>query len=373
MVCDNVLPTLRTSCLLLPFGAFLPTLAEAVILRGLSAASVQRDGDAEMIVWNAATGNFEKAGGRERVALHVARRTTSLLTGITPLSGIGVLDVVGATERGRRFVNNGVIGAHLVPHSDIEEMVCYWMNNPVTALPQFLCVIGSLIVPPPSYCTSVPLGLLVGSDALVAIFRAIGTIFVRAAKDQRVAAYMANGLVDFLSNTHTNLRLGDETTNSSIGALVDARIARNPGLDPMAWIELAYQRWMGDLRPRMSAESIYAASLVQLQLSGLPGYGVLRLDQTLSWDSTGAGNANNLRSSVDGAATLRATASGNNILGFLAGPGGSQATFQNPLRRAAHIPMTRIPLCLSWYGLMGLFLMVFLYFQIGILSPGERR
>jgi hypothetical protein len=314
-----------------------------------------------MIIWDPLTNQFVTNSPRQGIATHIARRTTTALHGY---SGLTLLDVIGATERGRIHAND-VIGAHLVPHSGIETMVCEWMNNPITGLPKFLMIVGGLVTPPMSYCTSVPLLLLMGSDVLGSVANGFATLTTRILTNQNTAAIWASGLAQYLSNTHVNLRLGDRTTNSSIGALVDARISRNRGLDPMAWMESLYQYSMGDPRPRVSAESIYAASFLRLQLDPSA-----HQEAYMSWDWPG--NNNNLRSSVDGTAIIRATGGGNNVTGFLATPIGGEGVFQNPLRRVAHIPYTRLPLCVSWYGLFGLLSLVFILFQFNLLMPLNR-
>jgi hypothetical protein len=300
---------------------------------------------------------------RETMANVVARRVTNLLNGYE----FDFAQVISPQERARLPGNAlNVVGAHLIPHSLIVDMVCDWLNDPVRSLPRFCAFVGALLLPPPSYCTSLTLVCYMGVDGIRAAVNVMSAIADMATRNRghHSIVTIASTLADNLSHVHTNLRQGDRTTNTSIGSLIDARVAHSAGFDPVAWIERLYQYVRGDTRPRLSSESIYAASLIEL----LPVGGAT----TLSWDTTLAGNANDLRSSVDGSVAVRLTTTGNQILGFPA-VGPVQGAFQNPFRRAAHVPVLRIPLPISWATLMllGLVALLWYFLSMGILGSSD--
>lgn len=273
---------------------------------------------------------------REQHAIVVARRVSSALVGWQIYDS--VFGTTGPRERGRALGPGGEIGAHLIPHSVIVDVVCGWLNSPIIGLPHLISFIGALLTPPPSYFTSPILVAGATADGILAWSRLLGVIgflIMRNPGHTQIAIW-GSALADGLSHLHTQMRAGHSNTNSSIGALVDARIARNRGLDPMAWMESLQQWIVGDPRPRLSTESIYAASLVRL----VPGHG----GDDLPWDTVG--NPLDLRSSVDDDIVLRGNIRGQQrMLGM-------QAVYVNPFRSAARIPGTRIALPVSWWGLL---------------------
>ncbi|MDC8746619.1 hypothetical protein NY751_11140 [Xanthomonas campestris] len=303
------------------------------------------------ITFNTGNGRWETDHSVPRLqsAWPVAERVSDNLI------GFGLLTIVGQRERTRTEVRNNdtTVGAHHVSNGVIEEMICALLNREINVI-QFCGFIGAMIVPPPSYLLSLPMQFFVLGNALNVMGESIALMINSTACVSRARqGRAANHLADTLSHLHTNLRLGQKRTNSALGGGVDPRVARNAGIDPVAWLEILYQYVTGDTRPRMAAESIYALSMVRLTVPGR---------EELEFKPAYSDRPLSIMSSVDGDHDMQSRTG-------LTVHGAQYGMLQNPMRRAAHVPYTRYVLPLSWaYLVIGI---ACLYMYLKIFQSGS--
>jgi hypothetical protein len=235
-----------------------------------------------MIVWNPISGRFERQDApRDQTPArpYVRDRAVAQIVWNRPW---GDKQMVAAAPPALDL-------AHLVSFADIEEMVVYWLNHPVTSYAWFIDATTTLYTPSWSDIFNFTALARFAQQRAQMYFSRLRLLVGRGYLSYTAIAAEATHFVNMLNISEFNLRGGHPSTNRAIGRHLDPRFDLGFTIDPVSLIGRLFARLMGTVA--FSSETSLAMSHFPSRLSIVAGTNAVRAStETTVVGTTQGGN-----------------------------------------------------------------------------------